>query len=239
MDTSHGYGSSRSSTRVCGSFATAGPKARGFGSDAGEAHLVGGQLPRPRTGIARILQLKVNSYSHSNVNTGSVLMGRVQYGAACCEPRERTRSGNGFAMSRTRIAMKLIDGLLRLHYESRRWHWPFARASELCLVAALGTRRGAIRVVVRPLSMPPTTRRRSISRDYKSESANTIARPTSSGRTPVPRGSKVPMWPTFSPPRRFRTCRSAPNEVIPAGLSRTIAPFTQLILRTGLEALIR
>ena len=37
--------------------------------------------------------------------------------------------------------MKLIDGVRRLHYESKRSHWPFARASELCLVAALGTRQ--------------------------------------------------------------------------------------------------
>ena len=51
---------------------------------------------------------------------------------------------------------------------------------------------------------------------------------TVSGKTPVANGSRVPVWPTFTPPSSRLTAATTAAEVIPVGLSTTSTPFSAL-----------
>src|SRR5215211_127982 len=54
--------------------------------------------------------------------------------------------------------------------------------------------------------------------------ASRVARPTTSGNTPVASGSSVPVWPIRSMPSARRTTATTSCEVGPAGLSMTRTP---------------
>ena len=61
-----------------------------------------------------------------------------------------------------------------------------------------------------------------------------MARPMTSGSTPVAKGSSVPVWPTFGEPIARRTTATTSCEVGPAGLSMTRTPFMITRARTKL-----
>src|SRR5438034_4103209 len=57
--------------------------------------------------------------------------------------------------------------------------------------------------------------------------ASRVARPTTSGSTPLAAGSSVPVWPMRRSPRRRRIRSTTSWDVGPEGLSMTRRPFTK------------